>query len=184
MRCYNHPQINAVATCKVCNKHLCKECYDRGHKGLCQDCLVDKRNETKQKLIRKNRIDHLTFIKRSLIASLIGLIFGIAICIAFSQMPEYAEELRNAEVPIITFYTFIIFTFSYVFFAYYSGFFVLHKSFRIVCSWGIILIIGWPVLLFLCILAVLIGVYLSIPIFTYHVFKYFTGKRKVNRSTY
>lgn len=38
MKCYNHPERDAVAMCNVCGKFLCKECADKHNPIMCDDC--------------------------------------------------------------------------------------------------------------------------------------------------
>lgn len=41
MQCYNHPQIEATATCVTCGKALCSSCaVDVGGRIHCQQCLA------------------------------------------------------------------------------------------------------------------------------------------------
>lgn len=38
MKCYNHSDREAVATCKFCGKALCKECADTYNEPMCDEC--------------------------------------------------------------------------------------------------------------------------------------------------
>lgn len=41
MKCYRHPDVDAVATCVVCGKAICERCaVDVGGRITCQDCLA------------------------------------------------------------------------------------------------------------------------------------------------
>lgn len=41
MRCYNHPSVEAVGTCKACSKGLCMECAaDLGHGLACKSSHI------------------------------------------------------------------------------------------------------------------------------------------------
>ena len=43
MECYYHPGVNAVGTCKACDKGLCKDCFkDTGKGGACKDRCEEK----------------------------------------------------------------------------------------------------------------------------------------------
>lgn len=50
MKCYFHPEKDAVATCQNCGKSLCKECAEKYHPCLCDDCY---------KILRQQEIDNL-----------------------------------------------------------------------------------------------------------------------------
>ena len=38
MKCYNHPERDAVGMCSVCGKFLCKECVDKHSPIMCNEC--------------------------------------------------------------------------------------------------------------------------------------------------
>ena len=38
MKCYNHPDRDAVVACSSCGKGLCRECADRWDPPLCDSC--------------------------------------------------------------------------------------------------------------------------------------------------
>ncbi len=40
MKCFNHPEREAVATCQKCGKGLCKECAEKHTPCLCDSCAV------------------------------------------------------------------------------------------------------------------------------------------------
>lgn len=41
MKCFNHTDMDATATCKNCNKGLCVECSSRFNTMLCEPCLIE-----------------------------------------------------------------------------------------------------------------------------------------------
>lgn len=42
MKCYHHPDRDAVAACMECGRGLCKECASYYTKPLCSECAVSK----------------------------------------------------------------------------------------------------------------------------------------------
>lgn len=52
MKCYNHPERDAVSTCTKCGKGLCKECTDKYSPILCDECRQEY--EIKQEEERLN----------------------------------------------------------------------------------------------------------------------------------
>jgi len=43
MRCYNHPENNAIGICKNCNKGLCKDCLTELENGIaCTATCIDE----------------------------------------------------------------------------------------------------------------------------------------------
>lgn len=60
MRCYYHEERYAVATCKECNKFLCKNCFEISNNGLCSDCCNSVKNEEKiEKIQFSNDLEEL-----------------------------------------------------------------------------------------------------------------------------
>ena len=50
MKCYHHPERDAVAVCTECGRGLCKECASFYAKPLCPECAVSKALRIKQNL--------------------------------------------------------------------------------------------------------------------------------------
>lgn len=45
MKCFNHTNIDAVATCVDCGKSLCKTCASKYEPILCDDCYQERMNK-------------------------------------------------------------------------------------------------------------------------------------------
>ena len=81
MKCYNHTETEAVATCMGCGKALCMECCFKNVPGIvCSSLCEDKVNEQNEiiKFIRKktltqNKVSGIF----SIIAGAIFILFGI-----------------------------------------------------------------------------------------------------------
>ena len=50
MKCYHHPDRDAVAVCTECGRGLCKECASFYAKPFCPECAVSKALRIKQNL--------------------------------------------------------------------------------------------------------------------------------------
>ena len=55
MKCYFHPEEEAVATCQHCGKSLCKECASKYTPCLCDQCysILRKREAAEMRAARK-----------------------------------------------------------------------------------------------------------------------------------
>lgn len=43
MKCYKHPNVDAIATCVTCGKPICDECaVEVGDKVMCRDCVAER----------------------------------------------------------------------------------------------------------------------------------------------
>ena len=57
MRCYNHPSVEAVGTCKACSKGLCMECSaDLGHGLACKASHIVEVENLNALITRSTRI--------------------------------------------------------------------------------------------------------------------------------
>ena len=81
MKCFNHPQNDAVGICKNCNKGLCKDCLTEVKNGIaCTTTCVD---EVKQlnSLIDRNKKSYTTasgaYMRNAYIFGGMGLVFII-----------------------------------------------------------------------------------------------------------
>ncbi len=102
MRCYFHEELNAVATCQVCGKSLCKECAAKYTPCACDECVAMaemhevemSKNRKAEALIDTNK-EFLTAILKGIICSAILGTFYTQVVAAgdydgFSQtMPFY-----------------------------------------------------------------------------------------------
>ena len=75
MKCFNHENREAVATCQRCGKGLCRECAGKYTPCLCDDCFEAIQNENHAQKVaaaenrRQSRLDRLSFTVGDLIAN-------------------------------------------------------------------------------------------------------------------
>ena len=79
MHCFNHPEIEAVAICKNCNKGLCKECIAELENGIaCKNTCVEE-VKALNALITKNKKAYGrtagTFYRNAFIYGSLGMVF-------------------------------------------------------------------------------------------------------------
>lgn len=49
MKCYIHPEVDAVGTCTSCGRAICSECaVEVGDKFVCRDCLAAGKGATRK----------------------------------------------------------------------------------------------------------------------------------------
>jgi len=77
MKCYNHPEMDAVAICKACGKAICKECAVDVGKGIaCKgECEEDVKNINE--LMKRNIKAYEGLKGRSLVTPMFVLIMGL-----------------------------------------------------------------------------------------------------------
>ncbi len=79
MKCYNHPDVDAIGICKNCNKGLCKDCLTELENGIA--CTATCIEEVKQinSLINRNKQSYNSaagmHMRNALIYGGMGLVF-------------------------------------------------------------------------------------------------------------
>ncbi len=77
MRCFNHPDRDAVGSCKGCSKGLCADCVvDLGHGLACKGVHEDM-VETYNMIIAKNARLHAAAQRNTLVAPLFYVFMGL-----------------------------------------------------------------------------------------------------------
>ena len=84
MKCFNHPEREAVATCQKCGKGLCRECAEKYTPCMCDPCAaLVKRNQqqqaqNKEEQRKQKYKDALVDTRREFIkTAVIGIFIGI-----------------------------------------------------------------------------------------------------------
>ena len=85
MKCFNHPERDAVATCQKCGKGLCRDCAEKYTPCMCDSCAAQVQKNRQQQA--KNREDQRKqkyrdalvdtrseFIKTTVIGIVVGII--------------------------------------------------------------------------------------------------------------
>ena len=67
MKCYNHPERDAVSTCSQCGRALCKECTDKYTPIMCDDCRKGYVEKQKQESQNEQREWNIGLIKQFII---------------------------------------------------------------------------------------------------------------------
>ena len=81
MKCYNHPEIEAIGFCTSCNKAICDECaVDIQGKLLCRECIAAGK-------IRNQETTEITDNDKTmaLLAHMLGLIVPLIILLSESK---------------------------------------------------------------------------------------------------
>lgn len=87
MKCFNHTEREAVATCQKCGKGLCKECAEKHTPCLCDPCAAqiqrtrqqqaqNKEEQRKEKYKAALVDTRGEFIKTALIGIIVGVFFA------------------------------------------------------------------------------------------------------------
>ena len=170
MRCYYHNKIDAVAICKECGKHLCKECYDNGSKGICHECLVSMHKES----VVQNKEYHYSFIKKSFIALTIGAVVGLFFAMGMNATSKLQDNIIDASLRLMRYVIHPIIL-GYVGFSFYWGLSFFSKVIKKIMVRKIILIFTWPAFVVVFCTAFFAGVFAGIPMFIYHLVRYVRG---------
>jgi hypothetical protein len=183
MKCYYHNDVDAVATCKKCNKHLCKECYDLGNDGLCLLCNQINMKRLKQVNIDKVEKDYGRYIRSSNFAAIIGALIGTSFIKKISSLDTMKE--MYIELPYVQALAahgivslILILATAYTFFSLYAGLSITSKHI-LKSRWIIVvLLICWPLGLVMIVMSILLGYYASIPLYIKNKVDYNRAKKR------
>lgn len=122
MKCYNHPDNDAVAQCRVCNKFLCKTCTDDSRDGICLTCFkedevsqAEYKRASRKRYVRECQKEFKNYRKNLIITGIAGIVFGLFLLLV------YLPTARHG--PFV--YMVIPFLAGYLFTAVYSGYLIL-----------------------------------------------------------
>lgn len=82
MKCYNHPQKDAIAQCGECGKGLCEECAKKWDPPICDDCQRNNINAEFDSIKSELRL----YIILAIVGAVVGM-FG-----TFSSFSHREEE--------------------------------------------------------------------------------------------
>ena len=170
LKCFNHPEQDAVATCQKCGKGLCRECAEKYTPCLCDSCAALIQQEKQQEV--KNREDQRRqkyrsalvdtrneFIKTALIGIVVGIIF---LYIMVSQENDVPTCILGMCMGFCT-------PFGWKFFTYLQSFFP-------VVIFGTLLF--WFIWFWI---KLALSIYVGIPTFIYQVIKAILTQRKISK---
>lgn len=104
MKCYNHPETDAVGTCKSCSKGLCHNCLtDTGNGIACTATCVEE-VKTLNKLTESNKSRHKSLAKYLLNMAL--LVSAIGAFILFISL--YIEDESGVNFSILIGWAFVL----------------------------------------------------------------------------
>jgi hypothetical protein len=91
MKCFNHPEKDAVAICKNCNKGLCPECTAEVNNGIACKGKCEEEVLFLDKMIQKNKTilnkTASAYYRSSVILIVFGVVFIIFGLKTFADMP-------------------------------------------------------------------------------------------------
>lgn len=173
MKCFNHTDREAVATCQHCGKGLCKECAALYTPCLCEECAQTLRQEQRardraEKNDRRQKyIDALVDTRSEFICTCIyGIILAAVICFICAQGSTPPDPGQMLGYAVMCFFV----PFGWKLLTYLQSFMPLA-------------IIGtlWFWILWVMIKAV-ISMVIGVPAFFYQLFKTFFVQGKIQKT--
>lgn len=170
MKCFNHPEREAVATCQKCGKGLCRECAGKYTPCLCDSCAAQiQRNQQQQAQSKEDQrkqkykaalVDTRSeFIK----TAVIGIVLGIFFVWVVAQ--GYGSDL----IGYVLYFCFgLCLPFGWKLLTYVQSFFPI----TIIGTFGF-----WFVW---CVFKAVFSVIVGIPAFVYQLIKTISAQNKIN----
>ena len=172
MKCFNHTERDAVATCQKCGKGLCRECAEKHTPCMCDTCAAQVKQNQQQQAQNKEEqrkqkykdalVDTRSeFIKTTVIGIIVGILFA------------WYMKNDNAELGVaysVRYFVLGLFVpFGWKFLTYLQSFFPLSifGTFWFWIIYGIIKLV----------LSIIVG----IPAFIYQLVKTILTQIKINK---
>ena len=170
MKCFNHTEREAVATCQKCGKGLCKECAEKYTPCMCDTCAEQTRKNQQQQAQNKEEQrkqkykDALVDTRSEFITTvIIGVVLSIVLII-------WLRDDTDGFIDYVFFFIIgICIPFGLKFLTYLQSFIHL----RIWGTW-------WFWLIYVIVKAVL-SIFIGIPAFIYQLVKTILAQRKINK---
>jgi len=92
MKCYYHPERDAVSQCFECGRGLCKECFDY-NENICKNCTIKSEDQLKE-VQEKTQEEEGKYIKKKIVYLFISFVLaGILVINIFSPTKSFEEFL-------------------------------------------------------------------------------------------
>ncbi len=92
MKCYNHPETDAVAICKSCGKALCHECAVDVGRGIACKGICEADVQMINSIVDRNTKAYSTLKSRSLFGPIFLIITGM-VFVGYGLTSAYASGL-------------------------------------------------------------------------------------------
>jgi len=145
MKCFNHPELDATATCADCQKWLCKDCTGRYQEPVCWPC-------------NQKRIDY----ERNTIFKDFWIMLVLGIVLTFLWIQLFPDRLSDRIG------TMFVIVYFYIFFSLYNWWKFLNKItpdmflFMSIAGWVIYFFIKFCLALFVWVFVTPIVVFTKI----------------------
>lgn len=166
MKCFNHADREAAATCQSCGKGLCHECAAKYAPCLCSECYQKRRaQQGRQANDRKQK--YMNALVQTKNQFYITLLEGAFAAIILTWLKRQLIDVRGTEGALSFFFVCMFVPFGWKFLTYLQSYMPLtiYGSFAFWASWYLVKFI----------LACVLG----IPTFIYQAFKTFSLHKKI-----
>lgn len=175
MKCFNHTEREAVATCQKCGKGLCRECAEKYTHCMCEPCAAQSKREQQQQAQNKEDqrkqkykdalVDTIgEFIK----TAVIGVIFGV-IYVWYTDTHMNSVEYNSLGDYVGMFCVAFCIPFGWKFLTFLQSFIPI----SLIGNWLI-----WAI--YLAVKMVLSAV-VGVPAFIFQLVKTILAQRKISR---
>lgn len=175
MKCFNHTEREAVATCQKCGKGLCRECAEKHTPCLCDTCATQiqrdqqqqaqsKEDQRKQKYKDALVDTRSEFIKTAVIGILVGIFF-----VWYSATQSRANAGAGFADYVGMFCIAFCIPFGWKFLTYLQSFIPI-SLFGTFWFWFIYIAVK-----------VFLSLFIGVPAFIYQLVKTILTQRKINK---
>lgn len=168
MKCFYHPELDAVATCLDCGKGLCQECAAAYTPCSCPDCVRIKASRA-EAAHEKAKNDALIDTNAEFIGACIK---GVIASVVIIALMVFTNDSRDP----FTFGEYLLAGFLFFFFPYGWAFITWFRA-RFMPS----LIVTPALFLILSVIKFAVSWIVGFPCFLYHVYRFIRGRMAVSQ---
>ena len=168
MRCFYHPDRDAVATCKSCGKGLCQECAAVYSPCSCQECV--ERN-TAERIARHEqaKADALIDTNKEFVSACIKGVIASVVIVAFLVATNSADNPFTIGEFMLAALIFFFFPYGWAFLTWFRA------------NYMPTLIVPIYVLLIFLAIKLSLSIVIGIPCFLFQLARFLTKRNAINK---
>lgn len=170
MKCFNHVDREAVATCQSCGKGLCRECASKYRPCLCDECYQDNVDDAEAMKRLKKKDALIDTNSEMLKAVILGIVSGAAFTLVMAMAFDgYGTFDAGSYTGMFVFFFGVPFGWKGI--TYVESLIPTPRFFTLLVSWYFV--ICWVTVKFM--LALILG----IPLFIFQLVRWIVNVSKL-----
>ena len=173
MKCFNHVDREAVATCQSCGKGLCRECASKYRPCLCDECYQDDVEDAEAMKQLKKKAALVDTNSEMLKTVIQGVVVGVALTLVMAKVFGGYGTFEAGDYVGMGLFFFCV-PFGWKGITYIESLIPTPRFFTLLVSWYFV--VCWVTVKFM--LALILG----IPLFLFQFIKWIVNLSKISNA--